>query len=103
MGVLVKHWIYWRQTNEGGLLSLNHREPYHGSNANDEGDPWIYVRGEFGVSGEHQSNDEHDAENKENHGVCVPEDGEGGELHIMRVGMGALLLLSHAHDVVVRC
>mmetsp|Transcript_13365 Transcript_13365/g.21969 ORF Transcript_13365/g.21969 Transcript_13365/m.21969 type:complete len:117 (-) Transcript_13365:19-369(-) len=92
MGVLVKIRINGREPNKGGLLSLNHGEPYDGEDTNDEGGPWTGVGGELCISGEHQSDDEHDGENEENHGVCVPEDGEGGELHIVGVGMALLFV-----------
>ena len=53
VGVLVKLGVDGRKTNEGGLLSLNHREPYDGGNAHEEGGPWRSIGGELGVSGEH--------------------------------------------------
>mmetsp|Transcript_32693 Transcript_32693/g.66747 ORF Transcript_32693/g.66747 Transcript_32693/m.66747 type:complete len:104 (-) Transcript_32693:69-380(-) len=90
MGVLVKLGVDGWKTNEGSLLSLNHGEPYDGSDTHEESGPWRYVGGELCVSGEHQRNDEHDGEDEKTHGVCVTEDGEGGELHIM--GVSELLL-----------
>mmetsp|Transcript_20856 Transcript_20856/g.32173 ORF Transcript_20856/g.32173 Transcript_20856/m.32173 type:complete len:87 (-) Transcript_20856:128-388(-) len=86
MGVLVKLGVDGWKTNEGSLLSLNHGEPYDGGNAHEESGPWRSIGGELGVSGEHQRYDENDGEDEEDDGVCVAEDGEGSELHIVGIG-----------------
>jgi hypothetical protein len=85
VGVLVKSGVDGRKTNEGGLLSLNHREPNYGADANEEGGPWGSIGGKLGVLCEHKRYDQNDGENEEDDGISVAEDSEGGELHIVGI------------------
>ena len=90
--VLVEIGIDGRKSNKRCLLSLNHTEPYNSEDTDDKSDPWVGRVGDTGVSSEDEGTDDDDTEDQQCDTGDVTEDGEGGELDVVRVISDAGLL-----------
>merc|ERR1719223_903893 len=83
VAVLVEVRVNGRKADEGRLLSLDHGQPEHGEDENDEGDPWAGLLGNTGVLREDEGSDEDHGENHESEGRDILEREQGRQLHVV--------------------